>query len=174
MSTQSCWKRSGCTVWGSALCLGGVQARRRPPPGRSVHRWCRSDRRTDAGKAQLPEQKTIRFYEQAGLLPEPPRTPSGYRDYPAQAAERVAFTRNAQAAGLTLAEIRGVLAIRDDGQPPCEHVSTLITDHLRQVEERIDELTRARTALLDLKATADATDPSTCPDGPICRILNGS
>jgi DNA-binding transcriptional MerR regulator len=118
--------------------------------------------------------KTIRFYEQAGLLPEPPRTPSGYRDYPAQAAERLSFIRNAQAAGLTLAEIRSVLAIRDDGQPPCEHVGTLIADHLRQVQERIDELTRARTTLLDLKAKSDATDPSTCPDGPICRILNGS
>lgn len=37
--------------------------------------------------------KTIRFYEQAGLLPEPPRTASGYRDYPPQAAHRLAFIR---------------------------------------------------------------------------------
>ncbi|GGN89295.1 hypothetical protein GCM10011579_084000 [Streptomyces albiflavescens] len=45
--------------------------------------------------------KTIRFYEQAGLLPEPPRTSGGYRDYPPQATQRLAFIREAQAAGLT-------------------------------------------------------------------------
>jgi MerR family transcriptional regulator, copper efflux regulator len=118
--------------------------------------------------------KAVRFYEQAGLMPEPPRTPSGYRDYPPQAADRLAFIRNAQAAGLTLAEIREVLTIRDSGQPPCTHVGALISDHLRQVEARITELTRARAALLDLKEKADATDPSTCPDGPICRIFSKS
>ncbi|OKK02547.1 MerR family transcriptional regulator [Streptomyces sp. CB03234] len=115
--------------------------------------------------------KAVRFYEQAGLLPEPPRTPSGYRDYPPRAADRLAFIRNAQAAGLTLAEIREVLTVRDSGEAPCRHVGTLVARHLQQVEERIAELTRARTALLDLKDKADATDPATCPEGPICRIL---
>ncbi|MEV3989873.1 heavy metal-responsive transcriptional regulator [Streptomyces sp. NPDC049837] len=115
--------------------------------------------------------KAVRFYEQAGLLPEPPRTPSGYRDYPPRAADRLAFIRNAQAAGLTLAEIREVLAIRDSGEAPCGHVGVLVARHLRQVEERIAELTRARTALLDLKEKAAATDPATCPEGPVCRIL---
>ena len=59
--------------------------------------------------------KTIRFYEQAGLMPAPPRTPAGYRDYPPGALDRLAFIRHAQAAGFTLAEIRSVLAIRDSG-----------------------------------------------------------
>ncbi|MGW1553897.1 MerR family DNA-binding transcriptional regulator, partial [Streptomyces sp. NPDC002346] len=45
--------------------------------------------------------KTIRFYEEAGLLPAPPRTSGGYRDYPEQAATRLSFVRDAQAAGLT-------------------------------------------------------------------------
>ncbi|MGY1435389.1 heavy metal-responsive transcriptional regulator [Streptomyces reniochalinae] len=116
--------------------------------------------------------KAVRFYEQSGLLPDPPRTPSGYRDYPAATADRLAFIRNAQAAGLALAEIRGVLAIRDGGQAPCAQVGELITAHLRQVEERIAELTRARATLLGLKAASESTDPSTCPEGPICRILN--
>lgn len=117
--------------------------------------------------------KTIRFYEQAGLLPAPPRTPAGYRDYPPQVADRLTFIRNAQAAGLTLAEIRGVLGIRDSGEAPCEHVGTLVERHLRQVEERIAELTRARAALQRLAEAASATDPRTCPEGEICRILTG-
>jgi len=50
--------------------------------------------------------KALRFYEQAGVLPEPARTPAGYRDYDPAALDRLAFVRAAQAAGLTLAEVR--------------------------------------------------------------------
>jgi DNA-binding transcriptional MerR regulator len=114
--------------------------------------------------------KTIRFYEQAGLLPGPPRTPAGYRDYPPGAADRLAFIRTAQSAGLTLAEIRSVLAIRDDGQPPCAHVTALLHQHLADVERRLTELRATRAALRDLLATAATTDPATCTD-EICRIL---
>ncbi|MFF4324613.1 heavy metal-responsive transcriptional regulator [Streptomyces sp. NPDC001568] len=74
--------------------------------------------------------KTIRFYEQAGLLPAPPRTPGGYRDYPPQTPARLAFIREARGAGLTLAEIRSVLTLRDGGQAPCEHVTGLIDQRL--------------------------------------------
>ncbi|MFP3991189.1 heavy metal-responsive transcriptional regulator [Streptomyces sp. E11-3] len=115
--------------------------------------------------------KTVRFYEQAGLLPEPPRTASGYRDYPPQAAERLSFIRGAQSAGLTLAEIREVLDLRDAGQAPCGHVGALIERHLRQVDERITELIQARADLRALAAKAAATDPADCPEGEICRIL---
>jgi DNA-binding transcriptional MerR regulator len=118
--------------------------------------------------------KTIRFYEEAGLLPEPARTPAGYRDYPAEAAGRLAFIRDAQAAGLTLAEIRGVLAIRDGGQAPCRHVTGLIDQHLAQVEQRLTELTQARDALRDLERRARATDPADCSKDQVCSILTGA
>ena len=115
--------------------------------------------------------KAIRFYEQAGLLPEPPRTPGGYRDYPPGAVDRLAFIRHAQAAGFTLADIRGVLTIRDSGQAPCQHVSVLIDEQLARVEGRIAELTRARDALKDLQRRAAATDPADCAESDICIIL---
>jgi MerR family transcriptional regulator, copper efflux regulator len=115
--------------------------------------------------------KTIRFYEQAGLLPQPPRTPGGYRDYPPGTFDRLAFIRHAQSAGFTLADIRGVLAIRDSGQAPCQHVSVLIGEHLAQVERRIAELTGARDALKDLQRRAAATDPANCAESEICSIL---
>jgi MerR family transcriptional regulator, copper efflux regulator len=115
--------------------------------------------------------KAIRFYEQAGLLPQPPRTPGGYRDYPPGAVDRLAFIRHAQAAGFTLADVRGVLAIRDSGHAPCQHVSVLIDEHLAQVERRIAELTRARDALKDLQRRAAATDPADCAESEICSIL---
>ncbi len=99
-----------------------------------------------AGQAGVPA-KTIRFWEDQGLLPQPSRTLSGYRDYDPVITERLAFIRQAQAAGLTLEHIRQVLAIRDRGQPPCMHVTTLISQRLSEIEARLAELTRARDQL---------------------------
>jgi DNA-binding transcriptional MerR regulator len=115
--------------------------------------------------------KTIRFYEQAGLLPGPPRTTAGYRDYPDHAPGRLAFIRAAQSAGLTLAEIRGILAVRDHGRPPCTHVTALLHQHLAETERRLAELTQTQAMLRYLLATAQATDPDTCA-GSICTILD--
>ncbi|MET8639348.1 heavy metal-responsive transcriptional regulator [Streptomyces sp. NPDC004680] len=115
--------------------------------------------------------KTIRFYEQTGLLPEPPRTPSGYRDYAPQTAHRLASIRDAQSAGLTLAEIRSTLALRDSGEPPCTHVTGLIDQHLADIERRMAELRKTRTALRGLAERAAVTDPSTCTQSDICRII---
>ena len=123
-----------------------------------------------AADAGVPA-KTIRFYEQAGLMPAPPRTPAGYRDYPPSALDRLAFIRHAQVAGFTLAEIRSVLAIRDSGNPPCRHVATLIGQHLAQVERRITELTRTHDVLIDLQRRAAAINPADCAEPEICSIL---
>jgi DNA-binding transcriptional MerR regulator len=117
--------------------------------------------------------KTIRFYEQRGLLPPPPRTIGGYRDYPADAARRLRFIRNAQGSGLALAEIRDVLALRDSGQAPCEAVAALVAEHLDQVERRLAELRATRVALRDLARRAAAIDPDTCAEGDICTLFAG-
>ena len=106
-----------------------------------------------AGRAGMPA-KTIRFWEDQGLLPPPGRTPAGYRDYDPAVLDRLAFIRHAQAAGLTLAAIRQVLAIRDSGQPPCTHVTDLIARRLAEVDARVAELTRTRDQLVVLAARA--------------------
>jgi DNA-binding transcriptional MerR regulator len=116
--------------------------------------------------------KTIRFYEQSGLLPDPGRTGSGYRDYPPETADRLVFIRDAQGAGLTLAEIGQVLAIRDGGQSPCAHVTALIDTHLRRVRERIAELEQTEQVLLSLAARAEETASPDCDENAICRILS--
>ncbi|MFF4229864.1 heavy metal-responsive transcriptional regulator [Streptomyces sp. NPDC001820] len=118
--------------------------------------------------------KTIRFYEQAGLLHAPPRTSGGYRDYPSEAKSRLAFVRDSQSAGLTLAEIRSILALRDSGEAPCSHVTNLIHEHLADIEKRMSELRKTRTALRGLADRAAGTDPSTCTDADICSIIGGS
>lgn len=116
--------------------------------------------------------KTIRFYEQAGLLPEPARTASGYRDYGPQIAGRIGFIKQAQAAGLTLAEIRGILTVRDTGHAPCAHVAALIDQHLVQLDIRITELTQTKANLQSLRRRAAATDPDDCGPDEICTILD--
>lgn len=113
--------------------------------------------------------KTIRFWESAGLLADPARTPSGYRDYQPDAIDRLAFIRHAQTAGLTLEEIRQVLVIADSGHPPCEHVSGLIRQHLTDLDQRIRELTDTRRRLRHLARRAAEQDPATCDQ--YCTIL---
>ena len=121
-----------------------------------------------AGRAGVPA-KTIRFWEDQGLLPAPARTAAGYRDYGPAILERLAFIRHAQAAGLTLEHIRQVLGIRDGGQPPCVHVTGLIARRLGEVEARLAELGRARDQLLLLAGRAAAQDPADCRG--YCSIL---
>ena len=99
--------------------------------------------------------KTIRYWEDRGLIAAPERTGSGYRDYPADTEHALSFVRNAQAAGFTLAEISGILAIRAAGEPPCAHVTELINRHLKDIDERMRELRRLRTQLRDLAARAE-------------------
>lgn len=115
--------------------------------------------------------KTIRFYEDSGLLPAPPRTPGGYRDYADHTATRLSFIRDAQGAGLTLAEIRSILALRDDGHAPCTHVTGLIHEHLDDIDRRMAELAATRNALRALADRAATTDPTACGADDICTIL---
>src|SRR5437879_12487138 len=56
--------------------------------------------------------ETVRYYERRGLLPKPPRSASGYRLFPAEAARRLRFIRRAQELGFSLREIRELLALR--------------------------------------------------------------
>jgi MerR family transcriptional regulator, copper efflux regulator len=113
--------------------------------------------------------KTLRFYEDEGLLPAPARTPSGYRDYPAEAVERVAFIRDAQRAGFTLRQIGQILHIRDAGQPPCQHVGQLVAQRLAEVEQRLTELRQTRAELRELARRTRELDPADC-DG-YCEII---
>ena len=60
------------------------------------------------------------------------------------------FIRSAQAAGLRLGEIRGVLAFRDHGEPPCRHVLERINELNDALPALIETLRRLRDELRDL------------------------
>src|SRR5712691_2458065 len=99
-----------------------------------------------AARTDVPT-KTIRYYEDIGVMPLAARDASGYRDYGDDAEGRLGFVRAAQSIGLSLGEIREVLAFRDRGQAPCDHVTKLIEDHARELSARIAALEAMRSDL---------------------------
>jgi DNA-binding transcriptional MerR regulator len=123
--------------------------------------------------ARVPA-KTLRFWESEGLLHEPPRTPGGYRDYRPEALDRVAFIRHAKVAGLTLREIGEILAIRDEGRAPCEHVAELVGERLAEVEQRLRELEETRGQLRRLQRRVELLDPADCRPAAICSAVDPS
>jgi MerR family copper efflux transcriptional regulator len=115
--------------------------------------------------------KGIRYYEQIGVLGQPPRTAGGYRDYDQAALQRLGFVRAAQAVGLTLGEIRGIIAFRDRGETPCAHVVTLLQRRAAELDARIAELERLRGDLERLAQRAMSLDPDDCAPASVCHVI---
>ena len=115
--------------------------------------------------------KALRFYERAGLLPAPERTPSGYRDYDQSALDRLRFVKGAQAAGLTLAEIADVIAVREQAGPPCAHVAALLDAHAADLDARIADLHALREEVQRLRDRAATLDPAACGDDAVCHVI---
>ncbi len=113
--------------------------------------------------------KTIRYYEDIGILPEPDRTASGYRVYDDGALERLRFIRAAQAVGFTLGEIKEVLDFGDRGEAPCLHVRHLMEERIRNLSEHIRGLEQMRSELERLVKKA-TTLPAPNP-GTFCHII---
>jgi len=108
--------------------------------------------------------ETIRFYERKGLLPEPPRTRSGYRAYPEETVRRLRFIRRAKELGFTLREIRELLALRAGPEATCDAVRERARAKIADIEARIRTLEAMRAALERLAADCPASGPvRACP-----------
>jgi DNA-binding transcriptional MerR regulator len=97
--------------------------------------------------------KTIRYYEGIGLLPPPARQANNYRQYTEAAVERLRFIASARSFGLSLAEIAKILAIRDAGSAPCDHVLAILQAQLADVDRRIADMLALRDTLRQLYET---------------------
>jgi DNA-binding transcriptional MerR regulator len=115
--------------------------------------------------------KTIRFYEDSGLLPPPARSASGYRDYGPEIVDRLRFIHRGQAAGLTLQKVRQILAIHDGGDAPCGHVRQLLNVRLDQVRGQIAELVALEEHLQSLLDRASRGEPTEHDQSTVCWIL---
>ncbi len=114
--------------------------------------------------------KTIRYYEAMGLLPPPARTVAGYRLYGPADRERLRFIRTARDLGLSLAEIRAILELRDGGQPPCTHVRELLNRKIAAIDAQLRALTAWRRELVRLR---DAAVAPGAPGARCCPIIEG-
>ncbi|AFJ35792.1 heavy metal-responsive transcriptional regulator [Mycobacterium intracellulare] len=125
----------------------------------------------ELAKLTKTSTKTIRFYEDSGLLPSPARSASGYRDYGPEIVDRLRFIHRGQAAGLTLQKVRQILAIHDRGEVPCGHVRQVLHSRLDQVRAQIAELVALEGHLQTLLDRASRHTPTKHDHSTVCWIL---
>jgi DNA-binding transcriptional MerR regulator len=105
--------------------------------------------------------KTIRFYEEIGLLPPAARSANGYRHYAAPDVQRLRFIRGARALDFTLEELKAVLALRETGEAPCGTVLALLDEKLVSLEAQLrhlQEMKRELARLREVGATLPTDD----------------
>jgi Hg(II)-responsive transcriptional regulator len=127
---------------------------------------------------------TVRYYERRGLIPEPPRRPSGYRSYAEEDVRRIRFIKRAQDLGFSLREIQELLDLRVEPNPTCADIRPQVEAKLTQIAAKIKALQQMQAHLTQLLHTCDGsslTDPCsileaievaqaedcTCADKPI-------
>ena len=108
--------------------------------------------------------ETVRYYERRGLLPKPPRTASGYRLFPADAALRLRFIRRAQELGFSLKEIRDLLALRVSPRTTSAEIRKRTEAKIADIEHKIKSLESLRKSLRKLTNSCAGCGPiSECP-----------
>lgn len=115
--------------------------------------------------------ETVRYYERIGLMPEPPRRESGYREYSPEAVVRLRFIRRAKELGFTLRQIEQLLSIALDGDVNCHEVREHAQTKLHEVDRKIADLRRIRDSLARLvDACNGGGSENVCP---VVEALNG-
>jgi len=107
---------------------------------------------------------TVRYYERRGLLPKPPRTPSGHRQYVDEDLKRIRFIKSTQALGFSLSEIAELLSMRVAAGGTCKDVRQRIESKLSDIEGKIAALQKMKKVLQNLKSSCPGTGPlNDCP-----------
>lgn len=99
-----------------------------------------------AREAGVPVE-TVRYYERIGLIPQPPRRESGYRQYAADTVLRIRFIKNAQGMGFTLKEIADLLDLRAQSDHVCDKVRIRAERKIEEIERKIQAMTRLKEIL---------------------------
>lgn len=116
--------------------------------------------------------ETVRFYERRGLLAEPSRRQSGYRQYTDDAVRRLAFIKRAKTLGFTLTEIAELIALQLEPGTTRAELREKAVAKLHGVEEKIRDLQRIRAALVGLTLACDGHGP--LEGCPILDVLEGT
>ena len=114
---------------------------------------------------------TVRYYERRGIIPEPPRRDSGYRQYPENAVARIQFIKRAKELGFTLKEIQELLNLRVEPDTPCALVKRRADLKIIDIQEKLRSLKRIKKALNKLAASCSGRGP--VGECPILEALGG-
>src|ERR1035438_9852874 len=115
---------------------------------------------------------SLRHYERLGLLPKPPRTSGGYRNYPSSSVSRVRLIRLALSIGFSLPEVGAVLKLRDGGGFPCYSARNIARSKLEQVRVQLRDLDVMRRQLEKILEDWDV-QLARSPQGKPARLLEG-
>lgn len=107
--------------------------------------------------------KTIRYYEEIGLIPPAVRGDNGYRQYRQEDVEILRFIQRARKLGFAVRDVGGLLALWRDKQRASGDVKAMAIRHIEEVEERIRELESIRQTLVDLTQKCQGGDRPDCP-----------
>jgi DNA-binding transcriptional MerR regulator len=111
--------------------------------------------------------KTIRYYEEIGLLPDPARSQNNYRQYDQRDVERLRLVAGARRLDLSLEEIREIIALRDRREAPCRVLLERLDRKADEIAERVRELKRLERELRELHASG-LTFPADDVEGKHC------
>ncbi len=107
--------------------------------------------------------ETIRYYEKSGIMPNPPRTPAGYRVYHQEHVNRLRFIRRCRQLGFSMAEIQALLGLVDEHGYSCREVQKLTLQHAERVREKITDLKRLEKTLRGIASKCTGERVPECP-----------
>jgi MerR family transcriptional regulator, copper efflux regulator len=125
----------------------------------------------EVAKAAGMTPKTLRFYEEQGLLPPAQRGSNGYRQYGDDSVDRLDFIARGRAAGLSVSQIRGILAVREPGNAPCAHVRDVLAGQLAELDLKIAALSALRAGVAASYQAVATGDPARCDPSRVCSYL---
>lgn len=117
---------------------------------------------SDAGRRSGLPAKTIRYYEEVGLV-KPDRAANGYRDYSSDDVHRLAFLKRARSLGFSIEECRQLMALYRDRSRASHDVRAIASGHVAAIEEKIRELESMRRTLSALVHACHGDDRPDCP-----------
>ncbi len=127
-----------------------------------VHRRMRGLRRSDLARLTGCNLETIRYYENIGIMPEPPRTARNYRVYDDSHVARLRFVMRARDLGFTLEEIRDLLGLVDGRVGTCADVQAMAQRHIKAVRAKIADLRRIEKVLSETVSRCSGDEVPDC------------
>lgn len=121
----------------------------------------------DAARRTGLPAKTIRYYEETGLIKPAARAANGYRDYSEQDVHKLKFVRHARGLGFSVEDCAQLLSLYEDKGRQSADVKVIAEQHLKDIAEKIRELREMEVTLTHLVNNCHG-------DGrPECPILKG-